>query len=415
MSYNSSANTGSPRGLTILNSSMVQRSLPPIRPDLQARLRRFYKKLECKGYGRGPHKLKLPIRRSHLLKDAFSRIMSTNKQELRRGRLVVAFESEEGLDNGGLAREFFYLLSRELFNPSFGLFEYSADDIHTIQASPQSAFVDDFIDWFRFAGRIFGLALIHRYLLDASFVSHFYKSLLRLPPALNDLESLDSEFHQSLEWIRDNDISTGADLGLTFSVTENLFGQVVERELKADGSNISVTENNKREYLGRLIKWRLQRGVQEQTKSLVRGFYEVIDSRLITVFDAETFELVIAGTREVDINDWRSHTEYRLGYNDNHQVIIWFWEVIEKFTNKQRLHLLKFVTGTSSIPYEGFSALGGSSGSPCFCIEKWDNPSALPRANTCFNRLCLPSYATAAVLYEKLLFAVEETNTFGLK
>ncbi|KAL9883536.1 E3 ubiquitin-protein ligase HECW2-like isoform 1-T1 [Glossina fuscipes fuscipes] len=395
--------------------SMLQRSLRPIRRDLQARLRRFYKKLERKGYGRGPHKLKLPIRRSLVLKDAFSRIMSANKQELRHGRLVVAFESEEGLDRGGPTREFFLLISRELFNPSFGLFEYSADDIHTIQPSPQSTLVDNFIDWFRFAGRIFGLALIHRCLLNAPFVSHFYKSLLRLPPALNELESLDNEFHQSLEWIRDNDISTGADLGLTFCVTENLLGNVVERELKADGSNIPVTENNKREYLARLIKWRLERGVQEQTESLVRGFYEVIDSRLIKLFDAGTFELVIAGAVEIDINVWRSHTEYRLGYNDNHQIIIWFWEAIEKFTNEQRLHLLKFVTGTSSIPYEGFLALRSSSGPPYFCIEKWDNPNALPRAHTCFNRLCLPSYATAEQLYEKLLFAVEETNTFSLK
>uniref|UniRef100_A0A1A9Z6Y4 HECT-type E3 ubiquitin transferase n=1 Tax=Glossina pallidipes TaxID=7398 RepID=A0A1A9Z6Y4_GLOPL len=142
MSYNSSVKPGPPQGLTILNSSMVQRSLPPIRRDLQTRLRRFYKKLECKGYDRGPHKLKL------------------------------------------------------------------------------------------------------------------------------------SSIH-----------------------------------------------------------------------------------RLIMLFDADTFELVIVGAGEIGINDWRSHTEYRLGYNDNHQIIIWFWEAIEKLTNKQRLHLLKFVTGTSSIPYDGFSAL----------------------------------------------------------
>lgn len=170
------------------------------------------------------------------------------------------------------------------------------------------------------------------------------------------------EFHQSLQWLRDNDIGTGSSLGLTFSVTEELLGRVVERELKPGGKSIVVNERNKKEYLERMVKWRLERGVQEQTESLVRGFYEVVDPRLVSVFDARELELVIAGTAEIDIHDWRSNTEYRSGYHDGHQVIIWFWQVIEKFTNEQRLRLLQFVTGTSSIPYEGFSALRGSTG-----------------------------------------------------
>lgn len=405
----------SPQGSPNLNSRMPQRGPPPFRRDFEAKLRGFYRKLESKGYGQGPHKLKLHIRRTHLLEDAFRRIMSANKKDLQRGRLAVLWDTEEGLDYGGPSREFFFLLSRELFNPYYGLFEYSANDTYTVQVSPLSAFVDNCHDWFRFGGRVLGLALVHQYLLDAFFTRPFYKALLRLPVALSDLESLDNEFHQSLQWIRDNDIGNGNDLGLTFCVTEELLGRVVDRELKPGGKNMIINEKNKKEYLERMIKWRLERGVQEQTESLVRGFYEVVDARLVSVFDARELELVIAGTAEIDINDWRLNTEYRSGYHDNHQVIIWFWQVIEKFTNEQRLRLLQFVTGTSSIPYEGFAALRGSTGPRRFCIEKWGKPNALPRAHTCFNRLDLPPYPTPEILYEKLLLAVEETNTFGIE
>ncbi|XP_055616369.1 E3 ubiquitin-protein ligase HECW2 isoform X1 [Toxorhynchites rutilus septentrionalis] len=406
----------SPQGSPNLNNSRVpQRAPPPFRRDFEAKLRTFYRKLESKGFGQGPHKLKLHIRRSHLLEDAFRRIMSANKKDLQRGRLAVLWDTEEGLDYGGPSREFFFLLSRELFNPYYGLFEYSANDTYTVQVSPLSAFVDNSHDWFRFSGRVLGLALVHQYLLDAFFTRPFYKALLRLPVALSDLESLDNEFHQSLQWIRDNDIGSGVSLGLTFCVTEELLGRVVERELKPGGKNIPVTEKNKREYLERMVKWRLERGVQEQTESLVRGFYEVVDPRLVSVFDARELELVIAGTAEIDLNDWRVNTEYRSGYHDGHQVIVWFWHVIEKFSNEQRLRLLQFVTGTSSIPYEGFAALRGSTGPRRFCIEKWGKPNALPRAHTCFNRLDLPPYPTPDILYEKLLLAVEETNTFGIE
>ncbi|KAM8730845.1 E3 ubiquitin-protein ligase HECW1-like isoform 2-T2 [Acanthopagrus schlegelii] len=397
------------------NSPGLQRARAPApyRRDFEAKLRNFYRKLEAKGYGQGPGKIKLLIRREHLLEGTFNQVMAYSRKELQRNKLYVTFLGEEGLDYSGPSREFFFLLSQELFNPYYGLFEYSANDTYTVQISPMSAFVENHLEWFRFSGRILGLALIHQYLLDAFFTRPFYKALLRLPTDLSDLEYLDEEFHQSLQWMKDNDITDILDL--TFTVNEEVFGQVTERELKSGGSHIQVTEKNKKDYIERMAKWRVERGVVQQTEALVRGFYEVVDSRLVSVFDARELELVIAGTVEIDLGDWRSNTEYRGGYHDGHIVMRWFWAAVEHFNNEQRLRLLQFVTGTSSVPYEGFAALRGSNGLRRFCIEKWGKVTSLPRAHTCFNRLDLPPYPSYTMLYEKLLIAVEETSTFGLE
>ncbi|XP_063075988.1 E3 ubiquitin-protein ligase HECW1 [Engraulis encrasicolus] len=397
------------------NSPGTQRARAPApyRRDFEAKLRNFYRKLEAKGYGQGPGKIKLIVRRDHLLEGTFNQVMAYSRKELQRNKLYITFVGEEGLDYSGPSREFFFLLSQELFNPYYGLFEYSANDTYTVQISPMSAFVENHLEWFRFSGRILGLALIHQYLLDAFFTRPFYKALLRLATDLSDLEYLDEEFHQSLQWMKDNDITDVLDL--TFTVNEEVFGQVTERELKSGGANIQVTEKNKKEYIDRMVKWRVERGVVPQTQALVRGFYEVVDSRLVSVFDARELELVIAGTAEIDLNDWRNNTEYRGGYHDGHIVIRWFWGAVERFNNEQRLRLLQFVTGTSSVPYEGFTALRGSNGLRRFCIEKWGKITSLPRAHTCFNRLDLPPYPSYTMLYEKLLIAVEETSTFGLE
>ncbi|XP_044200793.1 E3 ubiquitin-protein ligase HECW2-like isoform X1 [Thunnus albacares] len=410
----------SPRGSPVSspqNSPGTQRANArapaPYKRDFEAKLRNFYRKLETKGYGQGPGKLKLIIRRDHLLEDAFNQIMCYSRKDLQRSKLYVSFVGEEGLDYSGPSREFFFLVSRELFNPYYGLFEYSANDTYTVQISPMSAFVDNHHEWFRFSGRILGLALIHQYLLDAFFTRPFYKGLLRIPCDLSDLEYLDEEFHQSLQWMKDNDIEDMLDL--TFTVNEEVFGQITERELKPGGANIPVSEKNKKEYIERMVKWRIERGVVQQTESLVRGFYEVVDARLVSVFDARELELVIAGTAEIDLSDWRNNTEYRGGYHDNHIVIRWFWAAVERFNNEQRLRLLQFVTGTSSIPYEGFASLRGSNGPRRFCVEKWGKVTSLPRAHTCFNRLDLPPYPSFSMLYEKMLTAVEETSTFGLE
>ncbi|XP_050079433.1 E3 ubiquitin-protein ligase HECW2 [Anopheles maculipalpis] len=393
----------------------VQRA--PMRRDFEAKLRNFYRKLESKGYGQGPHKLRLEVRRAHLVEDAYERIMAASRRDLQRCRLNIVWDTEDGLDYGGPSREFFYLLSRQLFSPYRNMFEYSANDIYTVQIAPERpSDREDILEWYRFAGRVLGLALVHQYLLDAFFTRPFYKALLRLPVSLSDLESLDSSFHQSLLWIRDNNMDNCGELGLNFTVTEERSdGTSIDIELKPNGRNITVSERNKRDYLDRIIKWRLERGVLEQTEWLVRGFNEVVDHRLVSVFDASELELVISGTVEIDVLDWRANTEYRGGYHDTHHVIMWFWVVIDRMSNEQRLRLLQFVTGTSSIPHDGFAGLRGSNGLRRFCIEKWGSADALPRSHTCFNRLELPPYPTPDVLYEKLVLAVEETNTFGIE
>ena len=84
------------------------------------------------------------IRRDHLLEDAFNKIMAASKKELSKSRLYISFGGEDGLDYGGPSREFFFLLSREVFNPYYGLFEYSANDTYTVQVFTLSLII--FID-----------------------------------------------------------------------------------------------------------------------------------------------------------------------------------------------------------------------------------------------------------------------------
>uniref|UniRef100_A0A452I195 HECT-type E3 ubiquitin transferase n=1 Tax=Gopherus agassizii TaxID=38772 RepID=A0A452I195_9SAUR len=117
------------------------RAPSPYRRDFEAKLRNFYRKLEAKGYGQGPGKIKLIIRRDHLLEGTFNQVMAYSRKELQRNKLYITFVGEEGLDYSGPSREFFFLLSQELFNPYYGLFEYSANDTYTVQISPMSAFL----------------------------------------------------------------------------------------------------------------------------------------------------------------------------------------------------------------------------------------------------------------------------------
>jgi E3 ubiquitin-protein ligase HECW2 len=381
--------------------------------EFEEKVAYFYESLQRAGYGQGPGKIRFELRRSHLMDDAFDKILSVDSTHLRKCVMTVTFDEEEGLDYGGPSRELFFLLSRELFNPYYGLFEYSANDTYTVQMSPVSKFVENYLQWYELAGRVLGLCLIHHFQIDTFFTRAFYKFLIGLPYTINDLQSMDTQFHNSLLWIRDNKITD--ELDLSFSVTEEVGGEIIERELLPGGRNIAVTESNKEQFIALTLRRRIERNVEDQGKALLRGLYMVIDRNYLRVFDEKQLELVISGTVEIDMDDWQENTEYKGGYYDGHVVILWFWNTVCLMSNAERLKLLQFVTGTSALPAEGFKALRGSNGPKKFTIEKWGDEKSLPRAHTCFNRLDLPAYATHTTLVTKLKLAINESSSYAME
>ncbi|GAA5802989.1 hypothetical protein HPULCUR_008464 [Helicostylum pulchrum] len=356
-----------------------------------------------------PGQCHIKVRRSHIFEDAYAEVMRQVPADLKK-RLMIKFDGEDGLDYGGLSREFFFLLSHEMFNPFYCLFEYSAHDNYTLQINPHSAINPEHLNYFKFIGRVVGLAIFHRRFLDAFFIVSLYRMVLNKKVLVANMESVDAEFYRSLKWILDNDISDI--LELTFSVDDDRFGELVSVDLKPNGRDIEVTEENKVEYVDLVTEWRISKRVEEQFKAFKEGFNQLIPQDLINVFDERELELLIGGIAEIDIDDWKKHTDYR-GYTEQDDVIQWFWKCIRTWDSEKKSRLLQFTTGTSRIPVNGFKDLQGSDGPRRFTIEKSGQDTQLPKAHTCFNRIDMPPYKTYEALVAKLTMAVEETVGFG--
>ncbi|XP_042634665.1 E3 ubiquitin-protein ligase NEDD4-like isoform X21 [Cyprinus carpio] len=357
-----------------------------------------------------PNRFEMKLHRNNILEESYRRIMSLKKPDSLKARLWIEFESEKGLDYGGVAREWFFLLSKEMFNPYYGLFEYSATDNYTLQINSNSGLCnEDHLSYFKFIGRVAGMAVYHGKLLDGFFIRPFYKMMLGKQITLNDMESVDSEYYNSLKWILENDPT---ELDLRFCIDEDNFGQTYQVDLKPSGSDMVITNDNKKEYIDLVIQWRFVNRVQKQMNAFLEGFTELIAIDLIKIFDENELELLMCGLGDVDVNDWRQHTIYKNGYCPNHPVIQWFWKAVLLMDAEKRIRLLQFVTGTSRVPMNGFAELYGSNGPQLFTIEQWGTPDKLPRAHTCFNRLDLPTYESFEDLREKLLMAVENAQGF---
>ncbi|RXK40463.1 E3 ubiquitin-protein ligase NEDD4 [Tremella mesenterica] len=351
----------------------------------------------------------IKVSRENIFEGSYTEIMRQSPNDLKK-RLMIKFEGEDGLDYGGLSREFFFLLSHEMFNPFYCLFEYSAHDNYTLQINPNSGVNPEHLNYFKFIGRVVGLGIFHRRFLDAYFIVSFYKMILKKKISLPDLESVDAGLFRGLMWMLENDITDVIED--TFSISEEHFGELVTVDLKENGRDIEVTEENKKEYVDLVTEYRISRRVAEQFEAFMSGFNELIPQELINVFDERELELLIGGMSEIDVDDWQKHTDYR-GYNPSDEVVEWFWKIVKAWPAERKSRLLQFTTGTSRIPVNGFKDLQGSDGPRRFTIEKAGEITQLPKSHTCFNRIDLPAYKSYDVLEQKLTIAVEETLGFG--
>ncbi|XP_041362701.1 E3 ubiquitin-protein ligase SMURF2-like [Gigantopelta aegis] len=358
---------------------------------------------------------RLEVSREQIFEDSYRQCMKMRSKDLRK-RLMIKFRGEEGLDYGGVAREWFYLLSHEMFNPYYGLFQYSRDDIYTLQINPDSSVNPEHLSYFHFIGRVISMAIFHGHYLDGGFTMAFYKQLLSKPVTLDDLESVDPELHRSLVWMLENDIEEV--LEHSFSVEHSSFGQVQEIELKPGGKDMCVTEENKKEYVTLYVQWRFMRGIEAQFLALQKGFNEIIPPHLLKSFDERELELMIGGLGKIDIEDWKKHTRLKHCTPESN-ITKWFWRAVGNYDDEMRARLLQFVTGSSRVPLQGFKALQGSTGAAgprLFTIHQVDIcTDNLPKAHTCFNRIDIPPYEHFEKFLSKLTCAVEETCGFAVE
>eukprot|EP00041_Stephanoeca_diplocostata_P025554 m.671357 g.671357 ORF g.671357 m.671357 type:complete len:803 (-) comp22771_c0_seq3:541-2949(-) len=351
------------------------------------------------------------VSRNDVFNTSFNAVMALTPEELRRTPYVT-FHGERGLDYGGLQREWFHLLSHEIFNPVYGLFEYTSGNAYALQINRNSAINPDHLQYFRFIGRIIGMAVYHANIVEAFFVRPLYKAILDKGVTVEDMAVVDPEYYKSMMYVLENDPSL---LGFTFSVDEQAFGTVSSVDLKPGGADIDVTNENKEEYVRLVCERRMVGCCREQLENFVIGFRDVVPKTLLQKykFDEKDLELLIGGIADINLRDWQRNTTYAAGYTAYSPTVQWFWEAVLSFSPANRARLLQFVTGSARVPMNGFGELQGSNGPQKFCIKQWGNIKDLPRAHTCFNRIDLPAYNSYKLVREKLLIAVENTEGFG--
>uniref|UniRef100_A0A915C643 HECT domain-containing protein n=1 Tax=Parascaris univalens TaxID=6257 RepID=A0A915C643_PARUN len=345
------------------------------------------------------------VSRENIVDDAMVALLSSKSIDLKKP-LKVIFRGEEGDDAGGVKKEFFMLLFQELLQPTYGMFTENEEShliwFSGVETDPLS---------FKLTGILCALAIYNNVLVDFPFPLALYKKILNQSLLLEDLNELSPTEARSLQMILDYD---GDDLeevfALTFVITLSLFGYSKEVELKENGAQIAVTQENKAEFVRLYVAKRLEEGndgeIAKQLKSFDAGFRTVIHSRILQFFQPQELMEMIIGNENYDWSVFRKNTEYKGVYYADHEAVRCFWDVFFEFSLEQKKKFLQFLMGTTRIPLQGMSAVK-------MTVQPCDEMS-IPVAHTCFNLLDLPPITDREEMRRRLLICLENTHGFTL-
>jgi ubiquitin-protein ligase E3 C len=398
------------------------------------------------------------IRREHEFDDAFEQFypLGQGLKEPIQITFVDQFDTvEAGIDGGGVTKEFLTSVTHQAFNPSDGIDLFVENDQHLLFPNPSAVEeqkellrlagipensiefrtqVTELLKRYEFLGRIIGKCLYEGILVDVNFAPFFLRKWALTGgtgstpkesgyhATLNDLRDLDEGLYQGLHQLK-NYTGDVEDFSLNFTVTDTVTidrhtgaTKTITKDLKPNGSNTPVTNQNRLMYISYMARHRLQNQPYLQTTAFLRGLATMIQPSWLSMFNHSELQTLIGGTSSsIDIDDLRRNTQYGGVYvigDDGleHPTIQIFWRVMEQLSDGERRAVLKFVTSTPRAPLLGFGTL-----SPRFSIrDAGSNQERLPSTSTCVNLLKLPMYTDEDVLKEKLLYSVFSGAGFDL-
>ncbi|AFN82814.1 ubiquitin protein ligase E3A [Encephalitozoon romaleae SJ-2008] len=340
----------------------------------------------------------ITVNRETVYRDSIEIFKKMNVSNARK-QLRTTFKNEEGVDSGGIRKEYFQLLSQEIKEDG-RLFEHTEN---RIWIRPHEGDEEEY----EAIGRIIAIALYNNVVLNIPFPSLFFKKLLGRRPSLDDLREISSGIATSLRNLRKLSKDEINELDLRFVAEHNVDGTTKTYPLVKNGKNIRLTSENMRLFIEKYIEFHTDTLIKPQFEAIRKGFYSIIDKDKMMYLDPKELEKIMMGSNTFDIKAIRSSTTYS-GFKEDSPIIIYFWEIFEGFNRKKRKKLLQFITGNDRIPVSGPASL------KLVIMRNGCDTDRLPSSQTCFNTLLLPEYSSKNKLEKKLETALELTAGFFL-
>eukprot|EP01105_Mastigella_eilhardi_P004982 TRINITY_DN1671_c0_g1_i12.p2 TRINITY_DN1671_c0_g1~~TRINITY_DN1671_c0_g1_i12.p2 ORF type:complete len:493 (+),score=116.51 TRINITY_DN1671_c0_g1_i12:1710-3188(+) len=363
--------------------------------------------LEQMGHQLEGEYLVLQVHRESLIEDTIALLSACEiVPQVFQRPLRVIMRGEQAVDEGGVRKEFFQLVTREIFNPKYGMFvETEKRQAWFNQVSLENE------QEFHLVGVLLGLAAYNRVLLPVRFPLVVYMMLRGFAPTLALLKDAFPIIGRGLEELLAFDGDIEEAFCLMFAVNYERYGEIGVHELKPGGASLPVREDNRNEYVKLFVEYMCRDAVQRQFTAFKCGFDLVCANHALQLFRAEELESLICGetSENIDLLHLRRNVVYDGGFSDDHPFIRNFWDVLSHLPQPLRKKFLFFCSGSDRVPIAGLSSMR-------FIVQRaGPDSNSLPTASTCFNYLVIPEYSTEEKLRERLCTALDNCEGFGMR
>nr|XP_028585247.1 probable E3 ubiquitin-protein ligase HERC4 isoform X2 [Podarcis muralis] len=346
----------------------------------------------------------LIVRRDNIVGDTMEVLRKTKNVDYKKP-LKVIFVGEEAVDAGGVRKEFFLLIMRELLDPKYGMFRY--DEQSRLIWFSDKTFEDS--DLFHLIGVVCGLAIYNFTIVELHFPLALYKKLLNKKPSLDDLKELMPDVGRSMQQLLDypeDDIEDT--FCLNFTITVENFGTTEVKELIPNGTDIPVVKQNRQEFVNAYVDYIFNKSVAPLYDAFHAGFHKVCGGKVLQLFQPNELQAMVIGNTNYDWKELEKNTQYKGEYWAENPTIKMFWEVFHELPLEKKKQFLLFLTGSDRIPILGMKSLS------LVIQPTGGGDEYLPVSHTCFNLLDLPKYTDKEILRSKLIQAIDHNEGFNL-
>ena len=339
------------------------------------------------------------INRNHIIKESLMQINDINIFK----EWKINFIGETNYDAGGIMREWFTTIFKAFEDKNLKLFIESETDTFSYIINPLLKRNSNNYKYFSLIGKLMAKALIDNITVNICFNKLIYKMILQEEIKFEELVFINKPLYNSIENMQNFEM---ADLGIYYNIELKDFDNNIHSfDIKTNGINIQV--ENIQDYIKSRIDF-MTTLYEPFIKRIRDSLFNIIPKEVIQSFTSDQLELIINGRPFIDLEEWKIFTEYREPYNINHEVIIWFWNILSQLTQVQLSNLLMFATGSSRVPLGGFEQLESNRGNISrFTIESIPyvpNHKNYIKAHTCFNRLDIPYFKNKKELKDAILY-----------
>lgn len=344
-------------------------------------------------------------------KDVLKTVWALNAQNKTNGYFKIKFRNEDGIDCGGLTKEFIELAFKEIIKPENDFFEvrnnYYFFKHHVYEDENQRAI---YREKYLCIGILFGLVIQNKLTIPFHFPPYFYKKLLHRNITLSDFRCFDHE--RLIQYQRMMDRSLTKDSMVDYTYRDSLSYREIDLVnfqiiTTDDYKPTPLTDENKDTYIGDVLKWIFIISVYDEFKAFEKGFNMVKnDPFFYHSFRLDELDRLVSGVYHRNWDEFKKATRYN-GYTNQSKTIVWFWKYFDKLDEDGKLNVMKFIRASTSIPPGGMKDIH-------IKINKTSN-LGLPMAHTCFEELDLPEYKSFKDLKDKCDLALSYTDYFGMK